>query len=77
MGLVAATFAVGPYSSVTQENWYRYGSISFLCVGAILPAAALLLIARRFPIVIIASIVWMFAALLAFLDYMFMSGGGV
>jgi len=76
MGLLASTFAVGPYSSVAQEVWYRGGSIAFLGLGAILPAA-LLVIARRYRSGVIAITVWMCAAFLAFISYIFMSGGGV
>ena len=77
MGLLTRTFAVGPYSSAAQMTWYRGGSIAFLSLGAILPIAALLAIARRHRGIGTALTLWMCVALLAFLSYVFMSGGGV
>ena len=77
MGSVTWMFAFGPYLSATKEIWYRYGSIAFLFLGAILPTAALSLIARRFPILVIILTLWMCVALLAFLIYMSISGGVV
>lgn len=77
MGLLASTFAVGPYASVRQEIWYRGGSISFVMFGAVLPMAAALVFARRSPKWASALALWMFAALLAFVGYAFMSGGGI
>ena len=77
MGFVASGFAFGPYSSWEQEVWYRYGSIGFLLCGAILPAVALALGARRFEGANIALTLWMILALCAFLTYGFLSGGGV
>ena len=77
MGLVAISFAQGPYSSPQQEIWYRYGSIGLLLCGAILPAIALLLGARRSYLATNLLTVWMIAALVAWLVYVFNSGGGV
>jgi hypothetical protein len=77
MGLVASSFATGPYSSSAQMAWYRLGSTVFLCVGAFFPICALVFVARRFPAVIVALIVWMLTVLLLFVGYLFYSGGGV
>jgi len=77
MGLLASTFVRGPYSSWGQEVWYRYGSLGFLLFGAILPAVALALGARRSRPLIIALTVWMLATLFFSLAYALMSGGGV
>lgn len=77
MGLFALGFSQGPYSSQEQELWYRYGSISFLLGGAVLPGFALLLGAKRAPWAVISLTVWMVAALCAFAVYVFHSGGGV
>jgi hypothetical protein len=76
MGLLAASFGQGPYSSAEQELWYRYGSLSFFLAGAVLPATALFA-ARRFPWVIVATTAWMFGLLLAFVWFALMSSGGV
>lgn len=77
IGLLAFSFAWGPYSSPQQELWYRYGSIGFLLAGAVLPATALWLGAMRSQRAIVAIIVWMIAVLAACVVYAFLSGGGV
>lgn len=77
MGLLASSFAFGPYSSAEQELWYRYGSIGFLLLGVIMPAGALLFGARRYPAVIAGATAWMFAIWLPFAGYLLMSGGGM
>ena len=77
MGLLALSFGSGPYSSREQEIWYRYGSLGFLLIGAILPAFALALGARRSPALSTALAFWMVAVLFAFIYYAMMSGGGV
>ena len=77
MELLASTFAFGPYASVRHEIWYRGGSIGFFIVGAIVPLATSLAFTRRSPNWASACAIWMFAALLAFLGYVYMSGGGV
>lgn len=77
MGRFSLGFTQGPYSSREQELWYRYGSIGFLLGGAVLPAFALLLGAKRTSWAIVSLTVWMVAALFAFVVYMFYSGGGV
>jgi hypothetical protein len=76
MGLLAAGFVQGPYSSSEQELWYRYGSLGFFLAGAALPAIALFA-GRRSRWVVIASTAWMFTLLLAFAWFAMMSGGGV
>ncbi|MGB3167322.1 MAG: hypothetical protein WBA68_11160 [Alteraurantiacibacter sp.] len=76
MGLLAASFGQGPYSSAEQELWYRYGSLSFFVAGAVLPAVALFAF-RRLRWVVLASTAWMLAVLLAFVWFAMMSGGGV
>ena len=76
MGLLAASFMQGPYSSSEQELWHRYGSLGFLLAGAALPGIALFA-ARRSRWVVIVSTAWMFAVLLAFVWFAMMSGGGV
>src|SRR5437764_11800704 len=65
MGVLAASFAQGPYSSSEQELWYRYGSLGFFLAGAALPAIALFA-GRRSRCVVIASTAWMLITLLAF-----------
>ena len=77
MGLLASAFVTGPYSSRGQEIWYRYGSIGFLLFGAILPGAALALWARRSHALVVALVLWMFLALLAWFAYAINSGGGI
>ena len=77
IGLLASSFSQGPYSSHGQEVWYRYGSIGFLLVGAVLPGAALIFGARRSLIASALLIVWMLATLGAAFWYAIMSGGGV
>lgn len=77
MGLLASSFARGPYSSWGQELWYRYGSLGFLLFGAILPAVALILGAGRSRSLTIALTVWMLGALFFCSAYALSSGGGV
>ncbi len=77
MALVASFFSQGPYSSDVQEYWYRYASIGFLLVGAVLPAIALKLYGRRSALVNQVIVVWGLIALVAFFYYVFHSGGGV
>lgn len=77
MGLLVSAFAFGQYSSVGQEIWYRYGSLGFLFGGAIMPAVALALGARRSPVFMLILMPWMLVALFAFCVYAMMSGGGV
>jgi VIT1/CCC1 family predicted Fe2+/Mn2+ transporter len=77
LGLLASSFARGPYSSWGQEAWYRYGSLSFLLFGAILPALALASGARRSRRLVVALTVWMLTALFFCFYYALMSGGGV
>jgi hypothetical protein len=76
MGLLAASFVQGPYSSSEQELWYRYGSLGFFLAGAALPAIALFA-GRRSRRVVVASTAWMLMLLLAFAWFAMMSGGGV
>ncbi len=76
IGLATASFTRGPYYSHEQELWYRYGSLAFFMAGSVLPAIALLA-GRRSHWVIVASIAWMVATLLAFVWYAAMSSGGV
>lgn len=76
MGLLALSFGQGPYSSAEQELWYRYGSLSFFVVGAILPAVALFAF-RRSRWVVGASTAWMLIVLFACGWFAMMSGGGV
>src|SRR5262245_31745655 len=77
MGLTALTFSQGPYSSWEQELGYRYYSIGFLLGGAILPAVALLSLARRWTWISAVLAVWMLAVFVAFLGYLMLAGGGV
>jgi hypothetical protein len=76
IGLLATSFAQGPYSSSEQELWYRYGSLGFFLAGAALPAIALFA-ARRSRWVVLVSTAWMLTLLLAFAWFAMMSGGGV
>lgn len=77
IGLAALSFSQGPYSSPEQELWYRYGSLGFLLVGAILPAIALLLGARSSTWGTVALTMWMVAGFVSFMLYAILSGGGV
>ncbi len=77
MGLLALAFARGPYSSLEQELWYRYGSLGFVLIGAVLPAVALMLGVRRSQWGLVALVLWMIATLFAFVVYALRSGGGV
>jgi len=77
MGLLALSFSQGPYSSLEQEHWYRFGSLAFLLGGAILPAVALILRAGRSTLLRYGLYLWLLAALVAWCSYVFMSGGGV
>ena len=76
MGLFALSFALGPYSSWQQELWYRYGSIGFFLAGSVLPAIAVFW-GRRSPAVLLATVSWLLLALLVFIGYAMVSGGGV
>jgi len=75
MGLCAASFVRGPFSSFEQELWYRYGSIGFLLAGAALPAVILLRGRPRW--LVYATAPWMLTALLSFAGWVMVSGGGV
>jgi hypothetical protein len=77
LGAFALSFAQGPYSSREQELWYRYGSIGFVLLGAILPALALVLGIDRSRAATTALTAWMVATLLAFTFYALLSSGGV
>ena len=77
MGLTALSFSRGPYSSWEQEFGYRYVSIGFVLVGAILPAIALRSFAHRWAWTSAVVTAWMFAAFILFLRYIMDAGGGV
>ena len=77
IGYLALAFAQGPYSSWEQELWYRYGSIAFFVVGAIVPAVAMFSGARRSGAMLGLVAAWLAATFLAFCYYAVMSGGGV
>lgn len=77
MGLIAYTFATMTYSNAEQERWYRGGSLAFLILGAILPMCWLLLMRRGYWGNIKAIIAWMLFAMLAFMGYVLISGGGI
>jgi hypothetical protein len=77
MGLITYTFARMSYPNIEQERWYRGGSLAFLILGAIFPICWLVLIRRGRWGSIKAIFAWMFAALLAFMGYVLMSGGGI
>ncbi|MEG3158901.1 hypothetical protein U1763_00135 [Sphingomonas sp. LB2R24] len=77
MGLIAYTFAMMTYSNAEQERWYRGGSLAFLIFGAILPLSWLLLIRRGCWGNIKAIIAWMIFAMLTFMGYVLISGGGI
>ena len=77
VGGATLSFSQGPYSSAGQEIWYRYGSLGLFLIGAIIPAFALLLGARRSSLATAFLIMWMLAALFTFLVYAFYSGGGM
>jgi len=76
MGLVAFSFSQGPYSSFDKELWYRYRSLGFLFMGAILPAVVLWF-GRRSPLAVGGATVWMFLAFWLFVGYLMYSSGGV
>lgn len=77
MGLIAYMFATLSYSNAEQERWYRGGSLAFLGLGALLPMCWLVLIKRGYRGSIKAIVAWMFAALLAFMGYVLVSGGAI
>ncbi len=77
MGLMAYTFPMMTYSNADQERGYRGGSLAFLILGAILPMCGLLLMRRGYWGNIKALIAWMLFAMLAFMGYVLMSGGGI
>ena len=77
MGVVALSFASGPYSSVGQELGYRYGSLAFLTSGALLPAAALIFAPRRTQTMVDALIAWTVMAFFGFAYYVTIAGGGM
>ncbi len=76
MGMTLATFAQGPYASFEQEVWYRYGSIGMFLVGVVMPAFPLFLL-RRSQLALLITTIWTSAALIAYLTFIAMSGGGV
>jgi hypothetical protein len=76
MGMTLATFAQRPYASFEQEVWYRYGSIGMFLVGVVMPAFALFLL-RRSQLALLITTIWTSAALIAYLTFIAMSGGGV
>lgn len=43
LGLLALALAQGPYSSFEQKVWYRYGTLSLLLAGVVLPGFLLVL----------------------------------
>jgi hypothetical protein len=75
MGATAITFARGPYSSVEQELWYRYGSVGFFIAGFVLPGVVILV--RRTAALLLVALSWLFAVLIAFVIYGMMSSGGI
>jgi hypothetical protein len=77
IGCLALAFAQGPYSSWEQELWYRYGSIGFVVVGAIIPAVAMFFGARRSGTMLGITAAWLAVTFLGFCYYALMSGGGV
>lgn len=77
IGLLAFSFAQGPYSSHRQEVWYRYGSLGFLLGGVALPTIALLFGAARSRRAVTLLIRWMTAAFLTCFAYACLSTGGV
>ena len=77
IGLLAWSFTQGPYSSHRQEVWFRYGSLTFLFAGALLPGIALLLGAWRSRWAVGVLTRWMIVALLTCFVYACLSGGGV
>ncbi|WP_156359221.1 hypothetical protein [Sphingomonas sp. Leaf242] len=77
MSLIAYTFAMMTYSNAEQERWYRGGSLAFLIFGAIFPMCWLILMRRGYWGNVKAIIAWMLFAMLAFIGYVLMSGGGI
>ena len=76
MGLAAASFMQGPYSSSEQELWYRYGSLGLFIAGVALPAVVLFAAPQsRWGVIVCTA--WMLALLIAFAWFAMMSGGGV
>jgi VIT1/CCC1 family predicted Fe2+/Mn2+ transporter len=65
------------YSNAEQERRYRSGSLAFLIFGAILPLCWLILMRRGYWGSIKALIAWMLFAMLTFMAYVLISGGGV
>jgi hypothetical protein len=77
MGFIAYVFSRMFYFNVGQERWYRGGSLAFLILGALVPICWLVLIRRGYWGSAKAIAAWMFAALLAFMVYVLLSGGGI
>ena len=77
MGLLALSFSSGPYSSPAQELYYRYGSIAFFVFGAVVPGAILIWGPRQSRWIALGLVVWMSVLALAFVNYVFLSRGGV
>ncbi|MDB5678122.1 hypothetical protein [Sphingomonas bacterium] len=77
MGLLALAFASGGYSSWQQDLWYRYGSLAFVLIGALVPGAILIVRGRRSARAVIAVTLWMIVVLIMWAGFVFNSGGGV
>ena len=77
MGSIAYIFSMMPYFNAGQERWYRGGSLAFLFLGALVPICWLVLIRRGHWGNAKAIAAWTFAALLAFMAYVLLSGGGI
>ena len=77
MATLASSFATGPYSSFSQEVWYRYGSVCFLLVGAVLPGIGILTVGRRRYSLSVVLTLWMAVALFLCVGYIIQSEGGI
>lgn len=77
IGYFALSFGMGPYSSEAQELWYRGGSLAFLTLGVLLPAALVILRPETARKISVPINVWLAITLLTFFPYLLFSGGGV
>jgi hypothetical protein len=77
MGFIAYIFSMMPYFNVGQELWYRGGSLTFLILGALVPICWRILIKRGYWGSAKPIAAWMFAALITFIGYVLLSGGGI
>ena len=77
IGLIALSFAQVRYSSLSQELWYRYGSLGLLVVGAIAPAVLILVRTPRSRSGMALLTAWVIAIFFVSWIYAMYSSGGM